>query len=154
MNNMAIVERRYAGFWIRFVASLIDGLVLGIPLFCIQMFINLLILVPAMGNESQMAAANITAVFVNGLFSLIATIIYYVLMESSKKQATIGKMIFGIKVVDENGGRISVGRAIGRYFGKYLSGMIFYIGYIMAAFTKEKRALHDFIAKTYVVKTN
>lgn len=149
---MAIAERKYAGFWIRFVASLIDGFVLGIPLFFIQMFINLLILVPVMGNESQMAAANITAVFVNGLFSMIATIIYYVLMESSKKQATIGKMVFGIKVVDENGGRISVGRAIGRYFSKYLSGMIFYVGYIMAAFTKEKRALHDFIAKTYVVK--
>ena len=150
MENIAFTERKYAGFWIRFVASLIDGLVLGIPLFFFQMFINLLILVPVMGNQAQMNTANMTVVLVNGVLSTVVTVAYYALMESSLKQATLGKMVVGVKVVDENGGRLSLGRAILRYIGKFLSA-IFYIGYIMAAFTERKRALHDFIAKTYVV---
>ena len=59
MENMAFTERKYAGFWIRFIAFLIDGFGLGIPLFFLQMFINLLILVPVMGNQAQMNTANL-----------------------------------------------------------------------------------------------
>ncbi len=61
-------------------------------------------------------------------------------------------MALGLKVTDLYGRRISLGRAIGRYFGKLLSGLTCLIGYIMAGFTQKKQALHDMIAGTLVVK--
>jgi uncharacterized RDD family membrane protein YckC len=77
--------------------------------------------------------------------------LYYALMESSVNQATLGKMALGIKVTDLDGNRISFGRATGRYFGKIVSGMILYIGFIMAGFTEKKQALHDIMASCLVV---
>jgi len=67
--------------------------------------------------------------------------------------ATPGKMAVGVKVVRPDGSGIQVGRAIGRYFSKMLSAMILYIGYIMAGFDSQKRALHDMICDTRVIKT-
>ena len=89
------------------------------------------------------------------LLQLIATaggFLYFALMESSTNQATVGKMALGIKVTDLEGNRISFGRALGRTFAKILSGLIIFIGYIIAAFTEKKQALHDMIAGTLVVK--
>jgi uncharacterized RDD family membrane protein YckC len=85
------------------------------------------------------------------LLIIVALWLYYALMESSSKQATLGKLALGIVVTDLNGNRISFGRATGRYFGKIVSGMIFAIGYIMAGFTEKKQALHDMIASCLVV---
>jgi len=79
--------------------------------------------------------------------------IYEAAMESSSKQATLGKMALGLKVTDEQGRRISFGRATARYFSKIISGMILLIGYIMAGFTARKQALHDMIAGTLVTRT-
>ena len=73
-------------------------------------------------------------------------------MESSVNQGTIGKMALNLKVTDLNGERISFGRATGRFFAKYISSITLLIGYIMAAFTERKQALHDMIAGTYVIK--
>jgi uncharacterized RDD family membrane protein YckC len=72
-------------------------------------------------------------------------------MESSSSQATIGKMLMGIKVTDMDGKRITFGRASGRFFGKVLSKLILYIGFIMAAFTEKKQGLHDILAETLVL---
>ena len=77
---------------------------------------------------------------------------YFVLLESSVLQATVGKFLFGIKVVDLNGKRISFARATTRFFAKILSGQILLIGYFMAAFTERKQALHDLLAGTLVIK--
>jgi uncharacterized RDD family membrane protein YckC len=87
------------------------------------------------------------------LFVVIAAAgwLYFALMESSSKQGTLGKMALSIVVTDVNGNRITFGRATGRYFGKILSGLILYIGYIMVAFTEKKQGLHDMIAGTLVV---
>ena len=82
----------------------------------------------------------------------IGTWLYYTLMESSRYQATLGKMVLGIQVTDLEGNRISLARANGRYFGKVLSKMVLYIGFIMAAFTEKKQALHDVIAGCLVVR--
>jgi len=71
---------------------------------------------------------------------------------SRAQQATLGKRVLGLKVTDEAGQRINFGRASGRHWGKILSGIICNIGYIMAAFTERKQALHDLIAKTLVVR--
>jgi uncharacterized RDD family membrane protein YckC len=80
--------------------------------------------------------------------------LYFSLQESSERQATPGKRVMGIKVVDLAGRRISFGRATGRYFAKILSGLICDIGFILAGFTERKQALHDLIASTLVVRAN
>jgi uncharacterized RDD family membrane protein YckC len=74
-------------------------------------------------------------------------------MESSSYQGTLGKMIFGLKVTDLYGNRISFERATGRNFAKILSAMILGIGYLMVAFTERKQGLHDLLAGTLVRRT-
>jgi len=81
---------------------------------------------------------------------LFGSWLYEAFMESSSYQATVGKMIFGMKVTDLNGNRISFERATGRHFAKWLSGVILGIGYIMVAFTERKQGLHDILAGTLV----
>jgi uncharacterized RDD family membrane protein YckC len=78
--------------------------------------------------------------------------LYYAFFEASEFQATPGKMALGLIVTDEEGVRIGFGRATGRYFGKILSGLILYIGFMMAGWTQKKQALHDILAKTLVVR--
>jgi uncharacterized RDD family membrane protein YckC len=67
--------------------------------------------------------------------------------------ATPGKMALGLKIVRPDGGPISAGRAVGRYFAEILSALTLMIGYMMAGWDSEKRALHDRIADTRVIKT-
>jgi uncharacterized RDD family membrane protein YckC len=133
----------YAGFITRLLANIIDGLiflvVLGLPLFVIG---------AAGASEETVKAAT-------GVLYLLAIVggwIYEAMMHSSSKQATLGKMALGIKVADLEGKRISFGRATARYLGKWLSGLICNIGYLIAAFTPKKQALHDIIASTVVVR--
>ncbi|HYH10914.1 MAG TPA: RDD family protein [Thermomicrobiales bacterium] len=121
----------YAGFWRRFVAILIDGILLGI-------------VGGILTSQMDETAA--------GAFSTLIGWLYYAGMESSSRQATIGKSLMGIYVVGLDGERISFLRATGRYFAKILSALIFMIGYIMAAFTARKQALHDILASTLVLK--
>ncbi len=134
----------YAGFWRRLVAVFMDGIILRIGGSIVGYIVGL-----AFGTAggSEQGAAIVAA-----LISLIGGWLYYTLMESSAKQATLGKMAMEIYVTDLNGDRISFGRATGRYFGKILSSLIFFIGYIMAAFTEKKQALHDKLAGTLVVR--
>jgi uncharacterized RDD family membrane protein YckC len=79
------------------------------------------------------------------------TWLYYAFMESSKYQATLGKMVLGIVVTDMNGQRISFGRAVGRNLAKIVSQIILCIGYLMIAFTQKKQGLHDIMANCLVV---
>jgi uncharacterized RDD family membrane protein YckC len=106
-------------------------------------------------EETESAAGLIIAAIVAYLSAILLIVIgqwlYYALMESSGRQATLGKLALGIVVTDLNGNKITFGRATGRYFGKILSGMIFAIGYIMAGFTERKQALHDIMAGCLVV---
>jgi hypothetical protein len=76
---------------------------------------------------------------------------YYVLFTASAWQATPGKRVFGIKVTDLDGGRISMGRSFARCVASFLSGLSLGVGFLMAIFTKRRQALHDFIAGTLVV---
>jgi uncharacterized RDD family membrane protein YckC len=149
---------QYAGFWRRFVAHLIDQIIVGIAAFVV--FIpGLALLGIGIGagimEESESAIGLILAAVAAYLAAILLVIIgqwlYYALMESSSRQATLGKLALGIVVTDLSGGRISFGRATGRYFGKILSGMIMCIGYIMAGFTEKKQALHDIMASCLVV---
>lgn len=138
-------DTEYAGFWIRFGASLIDGFVLGIP---IGLFTIIFISIYSMNNVGEMTLAPLLLMY---SIDIVAVLLYYILLTSGKHQGTVGKMMVGIKVVDRFGKPIGKGRALGRFLSCYLSGF-FYIGYIIAAFTPKKQALHDYIASTYVVK--
>lgn len=138
-------DLRYAGFWIRFGAKFIDGIILWAVSFAMTMTTTLLIA----ANKSPQTA--IAVGVLNMLLQLGFGIGYMVYFLSGKHQATPGKMACGLKVVTAEGDRISGGRAVGRYFAEMLSGMIFMIGYIMAAFDDEKRTLHDRICNTRVV---
>jgi uncharacterized RDD family membrane protein YckC len=89
---------------------------------------------------------------VGNLIGLLVGWLYSALQESSETQATFGKKMMGIVVTDLDGNRISFGRATGRHFAKIPSACVLLIGYIMAAFTERKQALHDMMAGTLVVK--
>ncbi len=126
----------YGGFWIRFIAYLVDSLIVTIG------FVGIMLLISAMGLE--LAGAE--------FIFLVISILYWALMQSSKRQATIGKSLCGLKVGGPNGERISVARALGREAAKIISSLTLLIGFIIAAFTRNKQALHDFVASTYVVR--
>lgn len=86
------------------------------------------------------------------LVALTVGLVFYALFESSPMQATPGKKIFGFKVTDLKGNQISFFRAAGRFFGKFLSGPFFCLGYLVQPFTQRKQAWHDSLAGTLVVK--
>jgi len=145
---------KYAGFWIRFLAYLIDGFILAIPIMIIQ-FVFLMGttgITYGLGDSSAGAAAGLGLTLISSLASMLIYVAYFALMESSKNQATLGKMALGLKVTDLEGNRLTLGRAVGRNLARYLSMFILYIGYFMIGFTEKKQGLHDMIAKTYVVK--
>ena len=123
----------YAGFWKRVAACLIDSIILLI------------------GNVALGFIYGMDAMFI---FSIIIGWLYYSVMESSARQATLGKMALGIKVTDLHGSKIDFGKASGRYFGKFISSIILCIGYIMVAFTQKKQGLHDIMAGCLVVNSN
>ena len=134
----------YGGFWRRFVAYIIDAIILNIAGAILGAIFGFG--VGAAGGTAEDGG------LVGGIVGLVLFFGYYAFMESSAKQATVGKMALGMIVTDENGGRLSFGRALGRTAGKILSSLILLIGFIMAGFTERKQALHDMIASTLVVK--
>jgi uncharacterized RDD family membrane protein YckC len=126
----------YGGFWIRFLAYLVDSLIVGVGFFAIVMLLAL------MGLE----------LFSQELVYFVMVLLYWALMQSSARQATLGKSLLGLKVTGQGGERISFARALAREAAKILSTLTLLIGFIIAGFTKNKQALHDFIASTYVVR--
>lgn len=162
-ENETKQERLYAGFWLRFVAYLIDSLILGVPM-AIFSIVVVFILLGSSGAfenldyvtaETEVSGAEVFAIIASYLIiafvTLIVTVGYFAGFHASKMQATPGKRALNLKVVNLEGERISFWRGVGRYFAMILSGIL-YIGYIMAAFTEKKQALHDMIAGTYVIK--
>lgn len=129
----------YGGFLERFVAVLIDGIILCVALFIVQLPVRL-VLGPILGGLVMIPV------------NMLAGIAYEAYFLSSPKQATIGKQAMGLIVTDVEGRRIDMGRAALRAFGKIISCIILFIGYIMAAFTPRHQALHDMIAGTLVLK--
>ncbi len=141
MAAMAGTTSMYAGFWRRVAAALIDGLLLSVVTVPLTL---------AFGDGDAYAdAARSSAA---SSISVVITWLYSALMESSTKQATVGKMALGMIVTDLEGRRIGFGRATGRHFAKILSALILGIGFLMIAFTQRKQGLHDILAGTLVIK--
>lgn len=145
----------YAGFWRRVAALLIDSLVIAAPatvFYAIIMSLQAIRLSAAKETDAAAAFLFIGTILLSQLILLVAFWLYFALMESGSKQATLGKRAMGIKVVGADGGRISFARATGRFFAKTISHMLLNFGYLMAGFTKKRQALHDLMADTYVVR--
>lgn len=151
----------YAGFWLRFVAAFIDGLVLGVPL----AFVGLLLIVSAapflMRPQDPMAimVTILPRILFLAVIYVVAAWLYWGLMESSAWQATLGKKALGLQVTDMAGNRPTFGRASGRFFAgrgigivPYVGGLYFLVSCIMAGFTEKKQALHDIIANCLVIR--
>jgi uncharacterized RDD family membrane protein YckC len=139
----AAAQIAYGGFWIRLVAYIIDAILLSI----------------AYGIAGSVLGFNVFATDIEhysptgNLISLLVGWLYFALLESSERGATVGKMAMGLRVVTDTGERLSFLNATGRYFAKIISAIILCIGFIMIAFTDRKRGLHDMIAGTLVIKT-
>jgi uncharacterized RDD family membrane protein YckC len=133
----------YGGFWIRVVAYIIDGILLTIVCGVVDRLLGINILASDWDHYDPMA----------NVISLVIGWLYFALLESSERGATVGKMVMGLRVVTSDGQRLSFMNATGRYFAKILSAIILCIGFIMVAFTDKKRGLHDIIAGTLVIKT-
>jgi uncharacterized RDD family membrane protein YckC len=138
----------FGGFWIRFAAKLIDNVVLG-GLLGIAAFVAGLLVA---GSAARSNAAGVMAAIVLALVLVILLAVAYSVLFVGKFGATPGKMALRLKIVCADGSRVSYGRALGRWCAEQLSNMIFYIGYIIAAFDSEKRALHDRLCDTRVIR--
>jgi uncharacterized RDD family membrane protein YckC len=136
----------YAGFWIRGCARFIDGIIVGVANLAISLLLRMSFGLGA--GKAGFVAGGVVLVFaINTAFAVLYEAGFLV-----RNGATPGKMILGLRVVTADGGPISWGRAIARYFGYWLDTITLLIGYIMAAFDSEKRALHDHICGTRVVR--
>ena len=145
---ISVAAVAYGGFWMRFVAALIDGVLVligqSIVLFPIGFAIGLA------SSDSDVVQALASGVgFIGGV---LANWLYEAALTSSSRQATLGKMAMGLKVTDMQGGRISFLQATGRHFAKWASTFTLMIGYLIQPFTERKQALHDMLAGTLVIK--
>jgi uncharacterized RDD family membrane protein YckC len=120
----------FGGFWIRVLASSIDSLI------TVMLFVA--------------ALAKFRLIGLLVAFGLL--LLYGPVMESSPCQATVGKLLCRLAVIDKNGRRISFRRAVGRRLAKILSGITFSFGYLLVAIDGQKRGLHDLIAGTFVIR--
>jgi len=156
----------YAGFWLRFVAALLDGFIVGVPVGIVFLIVllstgfgaflkNLPNHPPDPGDAvaSALGAAFFVGVGVFALLLVVGKWLYFAGFESSSWQGTPGKKVLNLAVTDLTGARVSFGRATGRYFAKFVTQLIpLAIGYILAGITERKQALHDTIASTLVLK--
>ena len=136
----------YAGFWRRLFALLLDAAILVVPNLVFGGMIGFAV------GKGPWAQGGPTAILAGQLVVTLISWLYFAGLESRWKQATFGKMALGIKVVDLGGARVSFLRATGRHFGKAVSALILSIGFLLAAFTSRKQALHDMMAGCLVVK--
>jgi len=133
----------YAGFWVRFGAVIIDTLVVYVIAFVAGGAVGVVL-----GLAGGKDAAGVSAM----IAGIAGAFLYFALMESGERGATLGKRAFRLRVVTAaDHGRISFGRAAGRYFARFVSMIVLYIGYLIQPFTRRKQALHDMICGTAVV---
>ena len=135
-DGAAAPRADYAGFWQRLGAYLIDTLLI---------FVGAVLVGFLIGVVAGEGAAGIAVAY---LLIFVGSLLYFVLLDASERQGTIGKGALGLKVTNLEGGRISTGQSLGRNFIKWIFG----IGAIAMFFSEKKQALHDMAASTLVVR--
>ena len=154
-GRQSISTQLYGGFWIRFLARMIDGILVGIVTTILQLFLAAglgfnLIGLDRRPNDFGPMMVFVILVYLIGIGINLAYEVYFLVTRG----ATPGKMMLNLKVTRSDGGPITPGRAVGRFFGYLLSTMTAAIGFIIAAFDDQKRALHDHLCDTRVIRTN
>ncbi len=142
-------DMRYAGFWIRLGAKLIDGVILWVVSFALGFLAPLPFAMaegPVALEPYQSVAGTIAIMLLQ-----ISVPVAYTAVFISKYRATPGKMVCGLAITTGDGSHVSAARAVGRHFAEIISSLILCIGYLMTAFDEEKRALHDRICDTRVI---
>ncbi len=144
----------YGGFWLRFVAAILDGLILYVASLFMIGFLSVAIEAPftALTGWSPYASQYLGLRVLIFFMNICAAWLYAALFQSSRLQASPGMLALGLRVTTLAGERIGFGRATGRYFATILSGLILLFGYFMIGWTQRKQALHDMIAGTLVVR--
>jgi uncharacterized RDD family membrane protein YckC len=137
MNEPHLASAEFGGFWIRFLAVLVDSAI-------VFLVVALIIAGGAMALGEEIVP-------IAGFAAWVFAFLYWPVMHASGMQATFGKAILRLRVTGYQGNRISFLRSLGRELAKILSGAVFMVGYIIAGFTARKQALHDLVASTYVV---
>lgn len=138
----------FGGFWIRFVALFLDGLILGV-VSCGTWIASISLMVPFFETDFE-SGVGVGLQLVNYVVSFVVGCGYQTFF-LGRYGATPGKMVMGLKVVRPDGGSLTYWRAFGRYWATMVSNFTCYIGYIIAAFDDEKRTLHDHICSTRVI---
>lgn len=147
-----VVSNRFAGFWIRVLASFIDYMIISFAQMFVVLPLSFLAGLSSVGADPSVAAARTFGLMGFIWVFSVALGLAYEAWFLVHKGATPGKMVLSLQVVRADGGQITWGLAIGRHFAKMLSGIILGIGYILVAFDGERRALHDMICNTRVTK--
>ena len=154
---------KFAGFWIRVLAGIIDGIILIFPILFIMWLIFTLLKIDLVTiadyffhsqdyNSTLSVEADLTMqdmVYYYFVIVSLAIWVYGIIFEGSKLQATLGKMLFGLKVIDNTGNKISFTKAAGRNIGKIFP--FYLISIFMVGLTKKKQGIHDKMVKTYVI---
>lgn len=143
MTTTTPTESKYAGFWIRFLAMIIDSIILGIIGY---------LLFGSGTSSATMTADGSYAVSVNYTNGQTLIPLLYIIGFWIWKGATPGKMALGLKIVRTNGDKLTWGRAIGRYFAYIVSAIVFCFGFIWIGFDSKKQGWHDKLADTIVIK--
>lgn len=136
-NSGPIESEAYAGFWVRAMALLIDGVIV--------VAINAVVSLALMKSGTAPGSAS------QVIMALFLPMLYFAGLHSSRWQATVGKKVFGLEVVDMDGDRISFPRALVRYLATVASAAPLFLGYVAAGLTSKKQAVHDFIANSLVM---
>jgi uncharacterized RDD family membrane protein YckC len=140
----------YAGFWTRFLANILDLLVLGSCM--ILLILSIAGLIAFTGGDSIVHNTMVTSLFYSSIIFMSSA--YFILMEAGAKNATLGKHWMNIKVMDSNGNRLTIARTLWRLIARLFSYLPLGTGFLLQPFTARKQALHDLVASTVVVQTN
>ena len=153
---MESVEPKYASFWSRLLAIIIDYLLVN---FVLSLIIALVIVVgyadegPDVVQRGDDLVRDLSESWGPAQLLLLAGYwLYFAIMHSSAWGATVGKRVLGLYVVDEEGHRLNFWQASIRFFGKLISSVVLFVGFLVALIHPRRQALHDLIAKTYVMK--
>ncbi|MCX7824789.1 MAG: RDD family protein [Verrucomicrobiae bacterium] len=147
-----VAMMHYAGFWIRALAKLMDGIIVGLTGGMLGALAGFVIWAMTTGDQKDAILSLLVTGYMGVCFAHYLIGIPYNIWFVGRYGATPGKMACGLRVVRADGLPLTYARACGRAFADLLSAMILYIGYIMAAFDGEKRALHDHICDTRVIR--
>ena len=145
----------YAGFWIRFVAVIVDGIIISIPYFVFYALIFAAMTSGGAPDPDEIDAAGAVLVMFMQLYAWFGPLAYYTFFWG-KYGATPGKMVCGLKIVTADGGRVSYARALGRaafitFVGGFTCGIVNLVSAIMIAADDEKRGIHDHVCTTRVI---